>query len=308
MGLERVQWTFAHPIHFGLFCSVAFSLTFVALQGLISDAKRYTATILILCTGLLGLSSGALLAMVMQIGLISWYMMFRNQPNRWWIFVGVTTFCYVVVDLLSTRSAYEVFLSRATFSAHNAYWRMIIFEWGFANIVGSAEKGIEGSPLFGIGMNSWIRPHFMYSGSMDNFWLVMGVRYGLPGFFTLAIGYRAGHRPGDAARLLRKPHAHPVPAGLGLHLPGTEFHARHRPCLEQHLFLRDIHVRRRRLVHHRPSFRCTRKRPQKRSDERPRGPVFTRFDRSVKRGGSSPLAHSRGALPLSAKRGTNRLS
>lgn len=40
MGLERVQGPFAHPIHFGLFCSVAFSLTFVALKGVVSDTRR----------------------------------------------------------------------------------------------------------------------------------------------------------------------------------------------------------------------------------------------------------------------------
>ena len=29
----------------------------------------------------------------------------------------------------------------------------------------------------------------MYSGSMDNYWLVMAVRYGIAGFITVAAGY-----------------------------------------------------------------------------------------------------------------------
>jgi O-antigen ligase len=29
----------------------------------------------------------------------------------------------------------------------------------------------------------------MKSGSMDNFWLVMGVRYGIPGFLLISAGY-----------------------------------------------------------------------------------------------------------------------
>ena len=45
------------------------------------------------------------------------------------------------------------------------------------------------NPFFGLGMNDWVRPHFMYSGSMDNFWLVMAVRFGIPGFLFLAVGY-----------------------------------------------------------------------------------------------------------------------
>lgn len=189
MGLERVQSSFAHPIHFGLFCSVAFSLCYVGLQGLISDAKRYTFSAMVLCTGLLALSSGALLAMVMQIIFIVWNAIFEKQQKRWWILLGICVSCYVLIDILSNRSPIRVFMSYATFSAHNAYYRGIIFEWGWANIVGSEEKGIVGSPVFGIGMNNWVRPGYMTSGSMDNFWLVIGVRYGLPGFFTLAVGY-----------------------------------------------------------------------------------------------------------------------
>lgn len=88
---------------------------------------------------------------------------------------------YVVVDLISNRSALQVFLSYATFSPATAYWRTIIFEWGM--------KNVWANPIFGIGLNSWVRPWFMYSGSMDNFWLVNAVRYGIPGFLLLACGY-----------------------------------------------------------------------------------------------------------------------
>ena len=40
MGLERVQLVFAHPIHYGLFCSVVLSLAFVALRDVSSTAWR----------------------------------------------------------------------------------------------------------------------------------------------------------------------------------------------------------------------------------------------------------------------------
>lgn len=184
MGLERVQSVFAHPIHYGLFCSVAFSMTFVALEDRISLVPRTILSAAIMFTGFLALSSGALLAMILQLGLISWFFMFRNTPSRWWILVGLFAFAYVVIDLLSNRTPIRVFMSYATFSAHNAYWRGIIFEWGM--------KNIWANPIFGLGLRDWVRPSFMYSGSMDNFWLVMGVRYGIPGFVLLAIGYIYG--------------------------------------------------------------------------------------------------------------------
>lgn len=184
MGLERVQNTFAHPIHYGLFCSVAFSLTFVAMQDVMGLTKRFVVSALIMCSGFLALSSGALLAMVLQIALIGWSLIFAKIQWRWWLLVGLFALAYVVIDILSNRSPIRVFMSYATFSAHNAYWRGIIFEWGM--------KNVWANPIFGIGLNDWVRPFYMYSGSMDNFWLVIAVRFGIPGFLLLVIGYAFG--------------------------------------------------------------------------------------------------------------------
>jgi hypothetical protein len=192
MGLERVQFGFAHPIHYGLFCSVAFSMAWVGLKGWSSNLNRVVISTTIAACGFLALSSGALLAIFLQIGLILWAMMFAAVNGRWWWLVALSALAYLVVDLLSNRTPIMVFLSYATFSAHTAYWRTIIFDWGVANVIGSAEKGIIGSPWFGIGLKDWVRPWFMHSGSMDNFWLVMAVRYGIPGFLTLALGYCIG--------------------------------------------------------------------------------------------------------------------
>ncbi len=189
LGLERVQAVFAHPIHFGLFCSVGLSLAFVALRGLTSTAWRWISAVVTGATGFLGLSSGAFLAILLQVALIGWATVFSRVRARWWLLVGLFAVAYVVIDILSNRPPIRVFMSYATFSAHNAYWRGLIFEWGLANVIGSAEKNIVGSPLFGLGLNDWVRPFYMYSGSMDNFWLVMAVRYGVPGFLFLAVGY-----------------------------------------------------------------------------------------------------------------------
>lgn len=183
MGLERVQSVFAHPIHYGLFCSVVFSLCFVALRGTMTTVRRFLTSAVIVASGFLALSSGALTAIAFQFGLIIWATLFRSIKARWWILVGLFALGYVSVDLLSNRSPIEVFMSRATFSAHNAYWRAIIFEWGM--------KSVWAHPLYGIGLNDWVRPWYMFSGSMDNFWLVIAVRYGLPGFLFLAVGYLA---------------------------------------------------------------------------------------------------------------------
>lgn len=184
MGLERVQAVFAHPIHYGMYCSVAFSMVFVALRGQMRSGARYLTSAVIVCSGLLALSSGAMLAMVLQFGLIFWAAVFRKIQWRWWLLVGLFVLGYIVIDLLSNRSPIRVFMSYATFSAHNAYWRGIIFEWGM--------KSVWAHPIYGIGFHDWVRPAFMHSGSMDNFWLVVAVRYGIPAFVLLAVGYISG--------------------------------------------------------------------------------------------------------------------
>lgn len=181
LGLERVQAVFAHPIHYGLFCSVVFSLSFVGLKDIVSPFRRYVASAIIALCGFLALSSGALLAMVLQLGLIVWSTMFARMKGRWWLLVGLFVLAYVAIGLLSNRTPVRVFMSYATFSAETAYYRSIIFDWGMVNV--------WSSPLFGIGLKDWVRPSWMRSSSMDNFWLVMAVRYGIPGFLLIAAGY-----------------------------------------------------------------------------------------------------------------------
>ncbi len=181
MTLERVQVGFAHPIHFGLFCSVTFSMCFVALEGTFSTPRRWITGILLAITACLALSSGAILAVVLQIGLIVWAMMFASVKQRWWILVGLMVLAYVVIDLLSNRTPIQVFMSYATFSAQTAYWRALIFEWGM--------KNVWMNPLLGLGLNDWIRPAFMHSSSIDNFWLLNAMRYGIPAFLLVTAGY-----------------------------------------------------------------------------------------------------------------------
>lgn len=192
LGLERVQFSFAHPIHYGLFCSVVFSLVYVALLGQLAPWRRLFASGLIALCVFLSLSSGAFFAIIIQIALIFWSFVFRKIGIRWWLLFGLFVCSYIAVDLLSNRTPIQVFMSYATFSAHTAYWRGLIFEWGIANVLGNVEKGVTGSPFFGIGLNDWVRPSFMHTSSMDNFWLVMAVRYGIFGFLTVAVGYAIG--------------------------------------------------------------------------------------------------------------------
>ncbi|MGB3406087.1 MAG: O-antigen ligase domain-containing protein, partial [Jannaschia sp.] len=192
LGFERVQANFSHPIHYGLFCSIAFSMAFVALKDVFSRKRRFLTAGAVAFSGFLALSSGALLAILLQMGLILWAAIFAGFKGRWWLLLGVFALFYVVIDITSDRTPLRVFMSYATFSAHNAFWRGIIFEWGVMNIFGNATEGIPPAVWFGVGHNDWVRPTFMPSASIDNFWLLMAVRYGVPAFVFIALGWGVG--------------------------------------------------------------------------------------------------------------------
>lgn len=179
--LQRVQAGFAHPIHFGLFCSVTFSLCMVGMKGIFGTPRRLLSGAALALAGALSLSSGALLSLVLQGALILWALVFAQVSWRWWLLVGLGVLVYVGIDIASDRSPIRVFMSYATFSAHNAFWRATIFEYGI--------QSVWAHPLLGIGLNDWSRPYWVIGSSVDNFWLLMAMRYGIPGFVFLAVGY-----------------------------------------------------------------------------------------------------------------------
>ncbi|GHA47704.1 hypothetical protein GCM10008927_10780 [Amylibacter ulvae] len=199
MGIMRTQVIFQHPIHYGLFCSTIFALAYVGTKGIYSDTKRIFICCAIGLGVVLSVSSAPLLGIAFQCGLIAWALIFRDVPRRWLILTTLFVVCYVVVDLLSNRTPIKVLISYLTFSAHSGYWRVLIFEWGVVNVINN--------PIFGIGLNDWVRPSWMHDDSVDNFWLLNAMRYGIPGLILISVPYfyalfRIGLRNFDGDREL----------------------------------------------------------------------------------------------------------
>ena len=183
MGLHRAQASFLHPIHFGLYASVVFALAWTALAGQVSETRRVLGAAAVGLAGFLSLSSGGILAIAIQVALIGWTWVVPARLPRWWLLVGVAGLAYVAVDLLSNRAPLQVLMSYATFSPHNAWWRLAIFEAGMANVAAN--------PLMGLGMGDWARPDWMHSASVDNYWLLLAMRHGVPGVVLTAAMWAA---------------------------------------------------------------------------------------------------------------------
>jgi hypothetical protein len=179
LGLRRAQGTFEYSILFGVVCSSAFALSFY-VSG--AAARRGG----LLSSGLVGmavvssLSSGSLLSLVVQAMLIVWDKVTASVARRWGILATIVITAYIVVDLTSNRSPFDVFISYLTFNADTSYMRVHIWHY--------ATESVMQHPIFGLGLNDWERPDWM-GGSIDNFWLVAAVRYGIPGFLFVAGGF-----------------------------------------------------------------------------------------------------------------------
>jgi O-antigen ligase len=129
-------------------------------------------------TAICSLSSGAVAALGAQFLLLFWNSRTHLLSYRWRVLTFLIIGLYLAVDFISNRTGIQVFLQYLTFSHQTAYYRTIIFEWGM--------KEVWRNPLFGIGLNDWVRPAWMYSSSMDNFWLLQATTFGILGFFSLA--------------------------------------------------------------------------------------------------------------------------
>lgn len=176
MGLDRVQFVFAHPIHYGLFCSLALSVYFVALKNVISGFWRWIGSAIIIVCTFLSVSSGPFLSTMVQVMLIGYAYFFRNVPRRWFKFGLVFTIVYLILELGSNRPAIVAVTSRLTFSSATANVRFILFDYGMAQIART--------PIFGIGFRQWDLPSWM-TGSLDNFWLAIALVFGVPAFAFL---------------------------------------------------------------------------------------------------------------------------
>lgn len=177
-GLDRAQAVFAHPIHFGIFCSSLFALIFLGLRDHLSLFARLLGGIAVLVGTVLSVSSGALLPVFLQMVMIGWALFTTKMPRRWTIFTLLVLSFYLIAEVASDRPALIAILARITFNSHNVYMRSMVFEWGMINI--------WANPIMGLGLRDWVRPEWMHSSSTDNFWLLQAMRFGIPAFVFLA--------------------------------------------------------------------------------------------------------------------------
>ena len=182
LGLDRAQVAFEHPILYGVFASTTLSLLYYAPRKNAAGVSGFRKAWASVVATFFSLSSGAFIPVVVQTGLIAWNTVLQKFEWRWKLFVGLVVMAYLVIELGSNRNAFRVFADYLAFNSGNSYWRVLIFNYGIQNV--------WDNPIFGFGLgNDWVRPHWMVISTVDNLWLVIAMRYGIPGFLLFAGAY-----------------------------------------------------------------------------------------------------------------------
>lgn len=195
-GLSRVQGPFEHPILFGVFCGGITAITYLVL-GQEAGGRRFAMAGAVMLTAMLSMSSGPWVAVLAQVALLAWNGFLGPVAARWRILWVIGAIAYLGLELASDQSV-AMILTRYAFDPWTAFYRLLIFEYGWASVVAH--------PLFGTGFGEWLRPSWM-APSIDMFWLVPAIRHGLPAailillaFFTAAA--TVGFRPHQDKRLV----------------------------------------------------------------------------------------------------------
>lgn len=174
-GLRRAQASLPHPILFGLFCSPVFALTIYTLRSKIGHRSQWRYPAIVLAAVFTSLSAGALMSVVWQMLLISWDFILRNVKQRWKYLLILAGIAYLIIELGSNRSVFQIAATNLTLDVGNSWTRVLIFR--------HASDDIANNPIFGLGFRDWTRPHWM-KPSVDNFWLVQTMAYGFPALFA----------------------------------------------------------------------------------------------------------------------------
>jgi O-antigen ligase len=179
LGLFRVQGPFSHPILFGVFCGSIFALVCSVPSSTGFAFGRGFSACIVAVSAMLSMSSAPLAGVAFQAALLIWckaLSRFSWNLNVLWALVLTG---YLIVEFGSNQTPIQFYISHFTFDTQTGWYRLLIWDFGSASVMNH--------PLFGIGLDDWVRPPWMASKSVDNFWLLTAMRYGVPALIIISM-------------------------------------------------------------------------------------------------------------------------
>ncbi len=173
-GLIRAQSVFAHAILFGIFAASALPLLYYSRRKGGTKRAGLRRAWVSPAAAFFSLSSAGYLGVALSIGFIVWNWILGRLSWRWWLLLGLFGAAILVLEIATNRGALSIIATSLALNTGTAYYRMAIIEFGLQNV--------WANPILGLGMGDWVRPSWMLTASVDNFWLLTAMRYGIPGF------------------------------------------------------------------------------------------------------------------------------
>ncbi len=175
LGLMRSRGPFPHPILAGIFFA-----SFLPLYWL-SGVKGWPRLVGIGTSffSIFTVSSAAMLAISISLMLIVYNWISQRIANfSWRLFFVVSAIVIFALEFGTKSGSFNLIMRYASLNSYSAFNRVLIWRYGTMNV--------EKNPWFGIGYAEWERPSWMFSGSIDHYWLLLAIQYGLVPPVTLA--------------------------------------------------------------------------------------------------------------------------
>jgi hypothetical protein len=166
-GVLRAASTFAHPILYGTFCSVAAAI-FLSYDRSIGRRAFYCGVCLIGC--LLSVSSAPILGFALIVLIDCYDRFLYPHPRRWTILYIFSAFMICISFVLSNNPLTWL-LRNVTADPADAYYRLLIWQ--------GASDYIALSPIVGADSITWSTNEIL-GNTIDSLWLVLSLSYGLP--------------------------------------------------------------------------------------------------------------------------------
>lgn len=173
MGIMRAASLFEHPILFGIFCS-----SMVSLAWFSGTIKQRMIRIPLLGFGtFLSASSAPLLIFMLQLWLILLEKVSRPLRRRVLVIGSIAGILGAIMQFGTGRGIVGM-IAMITLNSGTTYVRRTQWQHGIDDVMRY--------PFFGFNETLWTRPSWL-AGSVDNYWLLMMMRAGIPSIVLLAL-------------------------------------------------------------------------------------------------------------------------
>ncbi|RBP52941.1 hypothetical protein [Arenicella xantha] len=176
-GIWRAIGPMDHAILFGTLCA---SFVVIAITLAQRQRKFWPAVFFAGGGAVISASSAPILAILVQLGMLTWALLLRRHANKWWLLLLLFLVFYVFVDILSNRDPVRVMFSYLLINPATGYARYYMWINGIEVLTQSTWGMVFG---YGYDISIFDVIDDFYSrnlmqNTVDSYWLVLMLRYG----------------------------------------------------------------------------------------------------------------------------------